>query len=160
MAFAITFIDDWESPVREGVLHILAALQAQPDITVPVGTVNLKLVDDSEIAALNEQYTGNAYVTDVLTFNYREADSEGTIPGGIPEGELADIAISQEAATRQAAEAHISQVEEVAGLALHGLLHVLGYDHQTAAQRRTLEQLQSRILGSAGFSNQEFQWDD
>ena len=158
MAFALTLVADWEPALRDAVLQIQAALQVQPDITMPVGSVNLKLVDDSEIAALNEQYTGNAYATDVLTFNYQETDPSGSQPTDVPEGELADIAISLETAERQAAEANVSLVEEVAVLALHGLLHVLGYDHQTAAERQTLQELQDRILTSAGFSKREFTW--
>jgi|GEM_PF-860531 len=160
MAFALTFIDDWESGQRDTVLRVLAALQAQPGITMPSGSVNLKLVDDSKIAALNEQYTGNAYVTDVLTFDYQENSGVETGSDVAPEGELADIAISQETAARQAREAGIGADEEVAVLALHGLLHVLGYDHQTAAQRRRLQELQDEILESAGLPKQEYTWDE
>jgi probable rRNA maturation factor len=160
MAFAITFIDDWEPILRDSVLRVLAALQSQPDIIMPIGSVNLKLVDDRAIAALNEQYTGNAYATDVLTFDYRETTASATEPGDIPGSELADIAISHETAARQATEANISPEEEIAVLALHGLLHILGYDHQTPAQRQTLQELQDRILDSAGLAKQEFRWDD
>jgi probable rRNA maturation factor len=160
MAFALTFIDDWESGQRDTVLRVLAALQAQPGITMPSGSVNLKLVDDSKIAALNEQYTGNAYATDVLTFDYQENSGVETGSDVAPEGELADIAISQETAARQAREAGIGADEEVAVLALHGLLHVLGYDHQTAAQRRRLQELQDEILESAGLPKQEYTWDE
>ena len=153
MAFTVTFIEDWDSRLREAVITAFAALQSQSDITLPEeGNVNLKLVDDTEIAALNEQYTGNAYATDVLTFNYRE--------DGVTTGDVADIAMSLETATRQATEAGVSQAEEVALLVVHGLLHVLGYDHQTAADRRTLEGLQRRILVSAGFTDREFPWID
>lgn len=159
MAFALTFIDDWEPRLRDTVLRVLAALQAQPGITMPSGSVNLKLVDDSKIAALNEQYTGNAYATDVLTFNYRE-NTDADDLSGPPEGELADIAICHETAARQATEAGISPDEEVAILALHGLLHVLGYDHQTAAERRSLQELQNKILDSADLPNQEYTWDE
>lgn len=158
MAFAIAFIEDWEPSQRDAVLQVLAALQFQPDITMPEGSVNLKLVDDSEIAALNEQYTGNAYATDVLTFDYRETGPDGTHTDSVPEGELADIAISSETAARQAAAADISQIEEVAVLALHGLLHVLGYDHQTTPERHALQELQDRILEAAGLPKREFSW--
>jgi len=156
MAFALAFIDDWEPTRRDTVLRVLAALQAQPDVAMPTGSVNLKLVDDTEIAALNEQYTGNAYATDVLTFNYRETEPHSDIP----EGELADIAISYPAAARQATEAGIALEAEIATLVLHGLLHVLGYDHQTAAERRTLQELQDRILDSADLPKQEYTWDE
>jgi probable rRNA maturation factor len=158
MAFAIVFIDDWEPSWRDAVLRLLAALQSQPGIAMPVGSVNLKLVDDAQIAALNEQYTGNAYATDVLTFNYQEAGLDDSHPEDIPEGELADIAISLETAARQAAHAGVSLEAEVALLALHGLLHVLGHDHQTAAARNDLGQLQNQILDSAGFSKRELTW--
>jgi len=148
MAFAVTFVETWPPELREAVITVFAALQAQSGADLPTGTVNLKLVDDAEIAALNEQYTGNAYATDVLTFNYRE--------DGVESGELADIAISIVTASRQAVESKVSVAEEVALLVLHGLLHVLGYDHQTETDRDRLDRLQCRILISAGFSDREF----
>lgn len=160
MAFAIAFIEDWPAGLREAVIQMLAALQAQPGIELPPGTANLKLVDDAEITALNEQYTGNAYATDVLTFNYLEADAAGIPPGGVLEGELADIAISQPTAARQAAAAGIPEADEVALLVLHGLLHLIGYDHHTEADQRTLNALQGRILANAGLTYREFAWTD
>lgn len=160
MAFAITFIEDWPAGLREAVIQMLAALQSQPGIELPAGTANLKLVDDAEITALNEQYTGNAYATDVLTFNYLEAGPAGAKPGGVLEGELADIAISQPTAARQAAAAGIPLADEVALLALHGLLHLIGYDHHTTADRRAVNVLQGRILADAGLTYREFAWTD
>jgi probable rRNA maturation factor len=157
MAFAVVFIESWPAELRDAVLQMVAAVQAQPDIILPEGTANLKLVDDTEIAALNEQYTGNAYATDVLTFNYQEGGSGGA-GFAVAEGELADIAISFPAATRQAADAGTSVADEVALLVLHGLLHLLGYDHHSLAERRSVDALQRRILSEANLTYREFLW--
>jgi probable rRNA maturation factor len=153
MVLAVTFVGEWPSGLREVGERVLAALQAELDPAVPAGTVGIKLVDDAAITSLNKQYNGNAYATDVLTFNYAEA-------GTASEGELADIVISTEMAARQAAEAKTTLSEEVGLLIVHGLLHALGYDHSSEASRTQMDGLQRRILGRAELTYRDFQWQE
>ena len=87
------------------------------------GEVVVLLCDDEEIGALNQRFRGKEGPTDVLTF-----PDNGRSPGGA--WHLGDIAISLEAARRQAARARRSLDDEVRRLLVHGLLHVLGYDHE------------------------------
>ena len=153
---AITLVGDWPSPLGEAAQRVLAALQETLGKRLPTGSVNIKLVDDTEIATLNRQYTGNAYATDVLTFNYSEDSAEH---GPISDSELADMVISTETAARQAKAAASSLADEVGLLVLHGLLHVLGYDHQTDEARAEVDRLQRRVLDLAGITYREFQWE-
>ena len=86
------------------------------------GTVSLAIVSDRRVRALNCQYRGRDYATDVLSF-----------PTGAPARPapfLGDIVIARGVARRQARRARHSERIELRVLALHGLLHLLGYDHE------------------------------
>lgn len=80
---------------------------------------SIALVSDRRIAALNRRYRGLARPTDVLSF------------GGGSNGYLGDVVISAQAARRQARRFRHSLEEEIKLLILHGLLHLMGYDHET-----------------------------
>lgn len=120
---------------------------------VKAGVVGLKLVDDDGIRALNKDYGGRDEITDVLSFNYHEADEPPQ-----SEGELGDVVISQPAAKRQAKTAGTSLEDEIALLALHGVLHLYGFDHATRASQARLDELQEAILKAAGVQNRQFKW--
>ncbi len=89
------------------------------------GEVVVALVSDGRMRALNRTYRGADYATDVLSFPASDQ----------PEGEssLGDIVIATGVAARQAAQARHSLQTELRVLALHGLLHLLGYDHERDA---------------------------
>jgi probable rRNA maturation factor len=89
------------------------------------GVVNLAIVGDAVIRALNRQYRLRNRTTDVLSFPSLENDR---LPGG--RRLLGDIVIARGVARRQAAQAGHSLEAELRALALHGLLHLLGYDHE------------------------------
>ncbi|HUC86723.1 MAG TPA: rRNA maturation RNase YbeY [Candidatus Saccharimonadales bacterium] len=151
MVLAVVFVGDWPPPLRQVGEAVLAALQAELGTAVPAGTIGIKLVDDAAITRLNKQYNGNAYATDVLTFNYAETD-------GPTSGELADIVISIEMATRQAATAKTTLATEIGLLVTHGLLHTLGYDHGSPRDQNQMDELQWQILTQAGLTYRNFQW--
>jgi probable rRNA maturation factor len=89
------------------------------------GTVSVALVSDRRIRALNRQYRGKDYTTDVLSFR---SNPKSRIPN--PDALLGDVVIGRGVARRQAREARHSELTELRLLALHGLLHLLGYDHE------------------------------
>ena len=97
------------------------------------GEVSVWICRDGEIAELHERYQGIPGPTDVLSF-----------PGDPPY--LGDIAISADTATAQAAEAGHSPNREIAYLALHGLLHLLGYDDLDEASRARMLARQDELL--------------
>jgi probable rRNA maturation factor len=118
------------------------------------GKVNLKLVDDAAMQALNRDYGGRDEPTDVLAFSY--------IENGQPaiEGEIGDIAVSLDTARRQASKVGLSLPEELTILTLHGLLHLHGLDHATDLEQAKLSTLQRSILDEAGLPYRPFEWHD
>jgi probable rRNA maturation factor len=87
------------------------------------GQVSIALVSDQRIRALNRAYGRKDYATDVLSF-----PSEPLALS--PEPFLGEIVIARGVARRQARDARHSELTELRVLALHGLLHLLGYDHE------------------------------
>lgn len=116
------------------------------------GIINVKVVDEAEITALNTQYADSAYVTDVLSVSYIEGGLEPV------EGELGDIAICLPVARQQAQRADTELSTELALLVLHGSLHILGYDHQTNKQRGHMDELQEQIMNQAHLQYRDFAW--
>jgi probable rRNA maturation factor len=96
--------------------------------------MTVALVSDARMRALNRQYRGKDYATDVLSFPTRARHSRESrlfrprSPASSPH--LGDIAIARGVARRQARAAGHDSPEELRILALHGLLHLLGYDHE------------------------------
>jgi probable rRNA maturation factor len=111
---------------------------------VAAAALSVALVSDDEIAGLNHEYLGHEGPTDVISFPL-------SAPGGAPVG---DVYIGAEQARRQAEELGVDLAEELVRLAVHGALHVLGYEHPEGADRdaspmyRRQEELVSRILAS------------
>jgi probable rRNA maturation factor len=89
------------------------------------GLVNVALVSDARVRALNREYRRRDYATDVLSF---PAGSD-SIASGRPTF-IGDIVIARGVARRQARSAGHAEATELRVLALHGLLHLLGYDHE------------------------------
>ncbi len=102
------------------------------------GTVVIALVTDAEIRALNRRYRRKNQPTDVLSF---PAEAEGS---------LGDLAIATGVARRQASEAGHSYATELKVLALHGLLHLLGYDHHASEDRGRMARLEARLRRQGG----------
>ena len=86
------------------------------------GVVSVALVSDRRVRALNRAYRRKDYATDVLSFPHPQSP--------IPNPLLGDIVIARGIARRQARDAGHSERTELRVLALHGLLHLLGYDHE------------------------------
>jgi probable rRNA maturation factor len=109
------------------------------------GEVTVLLTDDAQVQDLNRQYAGIDSPTDVLSFSAQEGD-----PAFVAAPEvvayLGDIAIAVPFAARQAAAVGHSQAAELRLLAVHGTLHLLGYDHATEEEQAAMWQRQEAIL--------------
>jgi probable rRNA maturation factor len=99
--------------------------------------VCLSLSDDEELLELNRQYADEDHATDVLSFSQLEA-AEAVAPVPHAPVLLGDIVISVETAERQARERGHGLPDELLHLAVHGLCHLLGYDHATAEEERIM----------------------
>ncbi len=123
-------------------LGSLAALEAED----AEGEISIVLTDDETIHGYNRDFRGVDRPTDVLSF----PSSEGEELIGIPDGHLGDIMISVETAERQAKELGHSTEREIAFLAVHGTLHVLGYDHMTPEDEEIMTARQREIIAGIG----------
>ena len=94
------------------------------------GTLSVALVSDATVRALNRTYRGIDRTTDVLSFSHTNPRSNPNPKSRIPNPFLGDIVIARGVARRQARAAGHSELTELRVLALHGLLHLLGYDHE------------------------------
>jgi probable rRNA maturation factor len=117
----------------------------------PQCEVTLLVTDDPTIQGLNRQYLGRNRATDVIAFHQSE---ETTLPryGERPPPEqppvvLGDVVISLDTARRQAQEYGATLEQELALLAIHGMLHLLGHQDNTPARRRKMQQREREILG-------------
>jgi probable rRNA maturation factor len=112
------------------------------------GTVSIALVSDARSRALNKRYRRVDRPTDVLSFP-AFARGQGPNPESpIPNLLLGDIVIARGMASRQAREAGHSELTELRVLALHGLLHLLGYDH--ARDHGRMRRLERRLRLKGG----------
>jgi probable rRNA maturation factor len=103
--------------------------------------LSLVLVDDNQIARLNQQYRKRAGPTDVLAFAMQEGEFAGVSPQL-----LGDVVISVETAQRQAQEQGHNLMRELQILTVHGLLHLLGYDHTRPDEAERMRQKELSLL--------------
>lgn len=109
--------------------------------------VDITIVDDEEIHMLNRDYRNVDRPTDVLSFALDEAgEDEPELLGGPEEHLLGDIIISAETAARQAEEFGHGLEREIVYLAVHGLLHLLGYDHMIDEDKAVMRAKEEEAL--------------
>jgi probable rRNA maturation factor len=118
--------------------------------------VSILLVDDATIAELNQQYRGLAAPTDVLSFSQLEGEgpAELEVPADFPMP-LGDIVISIPRMQAQALEYGHGEARELAYLLVHGLLHLLGYDHELADDAAAMRAAEEDVLGAAGLTRDD-----
>ena len=113
------------------------------------GEVSVTLTDNAYIHTLNCQYRGIDRPTDVLSFALNESE-EPEIDGGLDVNVLGDLIISVERAEEQAADYGHSVRREMAFLTVHGMLHLLGYDHMEEEERAEMEAEQRFVMEKLG----------
>lgn len=146
-------------PERWAILarHVLAAEGVRGEAELSV-----LFVDEAAIAALNERFLGHEGPTDVLSFPIEDdplgggrfPDSGGTGPGWAPPDEselpmlLGDVVICPSVAYRQAPDHAGTYEDEIALLLVHGILHLLGMDHEEESEAAEMERREQELLGS------------
>ncbi len=119
-----------------------AALAADASLDATEATVAALFADDDALAALNERFRGRQGPTNVLSF-----------PADADSGFLGDIALSYD---RCAAEAEVQDktfADHVRHLIVHGVLHLIGYDHETDEDAHEMESLEIQVLKTIGVDN-------
>lgn len=111
----------------------------------PLAELCIKAVDEATIAQLNEQWMDKEGPTDVLSFPMDEL-RPGLVDSEPEEGVLGDLMLCPAVAARQAEEAGHTTVAELELLTVHGILHLLGYDHAEPEEHREMFGLQDELL--------------
>ena len=113
--------------------------------------VSITFTDNKHIHEINREYRKVDRPTDVISFALNEGD-EPEIEGGAPVNVLGDIIISVEKAVEQASDYGHSVEREVAFLTVHGMLHLLGYDHIEEEDRKEMRQEEDFVMEKLGIS--------
>ena len=147
-------IENRQKAVR---LEMRALLKFTNRVTLHLGlqqhSVAIRLVNDREMARLNETYRHKKGSTDVLSFPAEERRRPSNLRQALKkvrDEQLGDIAISPVVAKRNAKRYGRKLTEEIQILILHGVLHLLGYDHET--DRGQMEQVESRLRQRLGIA--------
>lgn len=142
-------VDRWSALAR-------SVLEAEGIVTET--EVSLLFVDEATIASLNERFLAKEGPTDVLSFpienesdrSGRSPDEGGTGPGSLePTGRLlllGDVVICPAVAARNAVDHGVSFDDEIALLVVHGILHLLGMDHEVDEEAGRMEQREQQLL--------------
>ncbi|AOF49080.1 rRNA maturation RNase YbeY [Tetragenococcus halophilus] len=154
----ITFIDETKKVSKDEREDIDSLLQYAADyLKLPENSeMSITFMDNERIQVINRDYRGKDAPTDVISFAIEEA-GQNEMPiffddekmTDLP-NELGDIMISTQRAQEQAAEYGHSYEREVGFLALHGFLHINGYDHMTPEDEKKMFGLQKEILNAYG----------
>jgi probable rRNA maturation factor len=116
------------------------AIAAAAALATPDGEVSIVLTDDASIQKLNRDWRGIDQPTNVLSFPAAKPGAQGPSPL------LGDVVVAYETIEREAAEEATPFLHHLAHIAVHGYLHLLGYDHQTDSEAGAMEGLERDIL--------------
>jgi probable rRNA maturation factor len=141
--------DGWrDEPGAEATIQrAIAAAAEAVDVDIVDTEVAVMLTDDSTMRTLNLDWRGIDKPTNVLSF---PAQTKPAPTKGGPPRMLGDIAIAYETARREADDAHTPFDHHLSHLAVHGFLHLIGYDHEIDEDAEAMEALEQEILAQLG----------
>jgi probable rRNA maturation factor len=144
---------DWTAALADAETiaeRALAAAYGAVDHGAGAAEVSLVLADDAMVAALNRDYRGKDGPTNVLSFAQQDGDMPpGAAPPGMPEM-LGDVVIAFGVTAAEARDQGIPLADHLSHLCVHGMLHLLGFDHIDADEADRMERLETDILGGLG----------
>ncbi|CAN5182834.1 rRNA maturation RNase YbeY [soil metagenome] len=135
--------EDWEDALPAAFTLARAAAEAALAATGKSGGVSVLLTDDEAVRDLNAEFRKKDAPTNVLSFP----------AAANPEGFLGDIALAFETCQREAGEQGKQLAHHLQHLVAHGVLHLVGYDHEADADAEIMEDLERRILGGLGVAD-------
>lgn len=136
----------FDGAVDLDALHALAQRVLHGEGVPQPAEAGVVVVDDGIISDLNRRFRGEGRPTDVLSFGTRESAEEPFVspPDGVVR--LGEVIISFETAARQAHDAGHPILDELSHLLVHGLLHLLGYDHEREDDERAMRAREESYL--------------
>ena len=150
--------DSWNNALPDAERWIASLARRTLEAACPgIGPagISILLTDDAAIRELNRTWRGKDSPTNVLSFPATET-AEGEVPepefAGVPL-ELGDIALAYETCARESGAQGKRFPDHVAHLVLHGVLHLLGYDHLDEDEAQRMEALEIRILAGLGIAD-------
>jgi len=143
---------DWSGfgSISEAVTTAVAALASYQSVPIAAGSeASVVLGSDALVRRLSRTYRGKDQPTNVLSFPFQRP------PGARPEvqTELGDVVLAAETVRAEARERGIEPRHHLQHLVVHGLLHLLGYDHQTDIEAERMESLETEILATIGVAD-------
>ena len=137
-------VDDDGLPRRATIERWVAAAFA--GVGSPPGPLSIRVVDEPEARELNARFRGRNAATNVLSF---PTDADGWPPG--EPRSFGDVVVCAPLLARQADEAGRPVEEHWCHIVVHGVLHLLGYDHQNDSDALEMEQTEREVLATLGF---------
>lgn len=147
---SVSVTDGRGRPLRDGGLGRWLARVAPREAR---GEAAIALVTDARMRALNKAYRQKDYATDVLSFAQVPRAQGAKGRGSADRRVLGDVVIAKGVAARQAREAGHSLQTELRVLALHGLLHLLGYDHEDKDDQGRMARVEARLRKKGGLKS-------
>ncbi len=138
---------------RQAIFAAIKASQSKIASRAAATEVSLVLADDALSQALNRDYRGHDRPTNVLSFAFADGeDGSSRQPNGIPVL-LGDVIIAFETAAAEAGDKGGNLADHFCHLVVHGMLHLLGSDHQTDAQSERMQRVEAQALLSLGIAD-------
>lgn len=141
---------DWSAipACEEAIGDAAAALARHPSCKGARGTeACVVLADDALLRSLNRSYRGRDTPTNVLSFPFPSP------PRSEPARHLGDVVLAAETVRKEAAEQGVAPLHHLQHLVVHGLLHLLGFDHDNTARAEAMERLEAQILATLGIAD-------
>lgn len=143
---------DWEALALQATDVTLAATPYATFATMSATVeISLRLTSDAEVQTLNRQYRGKDKPTNVLSFPMVQPDLIETL-ANTDDGEvlLGDIVLAHETCAREAADRNVPLEAHATHLIVHGVLHLLGYDHMNDAEAEAMEAIERHVMAALG----------
>ncbi len=149
-ADAIIEDDRWDASVGDLSVRVTTAVLRSMQLDPKAYKICVLFCSDIRIATLNADFRGKSGPTNVLSWPSEERATPDHAPEKPNPGELGDIAIAFETCAREAAEQGKAFDAHITHLLVHGVLHLLGFDHETDADAALMEAREVEILETLG----------
>lgn len=148
----VFIVDEQDDPLPGGDMLDLVELVLRREGVPEDSEVAIVFIDDVEMTGLNERHRGAIGPTDVLSFPLEETEPGRPLerdPAGPPLN-LGDVFIAPRVVRNNATRSGVEFADELALMIVHGLLHLLGWDHEEEAEAERMEERERQLLAAAG----------